>query len=105
MQIFKPVIRWWSLVNPRLIAYFSESLEVQIDRLVYRKGILSKSEIVIPFSRITNYSDDQNFFDRIFGVGNFRVETAGSNAPELTLIGYSHKLRDVLARALNPSKA
>jgi uncharacterized membrane protein YdbT with pleckstrin-like domain len=105
MQIFKPVIRWWSLVNPRLIAYFSESLEVQIDRLVYRKGILSKSEIVIPFSRITNYSDDQNFFDRIFGVGNFRVETAGSIAPELTLIGYSHKLRDVLAQALNSSKA
>jgi uncharacterized membrane protein YdbT with pleckstrin-like domain len=101
MQTFKPVIRWWSLVNPRVIAHFSESLEVYQDRLMYRKGILNKSEVVIPFSKITNYSADQNLFDRIFGVGNFRIETAGSSiAPELLLGGYSYQLRDILARSL-----
>jgi len=106
VQTFKPVIRWWSFVNFRLIAHFSESLEVQQDRLVYRKGILDKSEVVIPFARITNYSADQNFFDRIFGVANFKVETAGSNiAPELALVGYSYKLREILAQALNPGSA
>ena len=100
MQSFKPVIRWWSLVNMRLIAHFSETLDVYEDRLMYRKGILSKSEVVIPFSRVTNYAADQNIFDRIFRVGNFRVETAGSVTPELTLMGYSYKLKDILTRAL-----
>ncbi len=100
MQSFKPVIRWWSLVNPRIIAHFSETLDVYEDNLMYRKGLLNKSEVVIPFSRVTNYAAEQNLFDRIFGVGDFKIETAGSVAPELTLIGYSYKLRDILARSL-----
>jgi uncharacterized membrane protein YdbT with pleckstrin-like domain len=101
MQTFKPVIRWWSLVNLRLIAHFSETLEIRADRLMYRKGILNKSEVVIPFSKITNYSADQNIFDRIFEVGNFRIETAGSSiAPELMLIGYSYKLRDIFSQSI-----
>jgi uncharacterized membrane protein YdbT with pleckstrin-like domain len=100
MQSFKPVIRWWSLVNPRIIAHFSERLDVHEDRLMYRKGIFSKSEVVIPFSRITNYAADQTLLDRIFGAGDFRVETAGSITPELTLIGYSYRLRDLLSYAL-----
>jgi len=100
MQSFKPVIRWWSLVNPRIIAHFSETLEVHEDRFMYCKGIFSKSEVIIPFTRITNYAADQSFLDRIFGAGDFRVETAGSVAPELTLMGYSYKLRDILNRAL-----
>jgi membrane protein YdbS with pleckstrin-like domain len=103
MQTFKPAIRWWSLVRPRIIAHFSETLEVHPDRLMYRKGILSENEVVIPFSRITNYSVDQNLFDRMFGIGNFRIETAGSIAPELTLVGYSYQLRDILAQSLNIS--
>ena len=106
MQSFRPVIRWWSFVKCRLIAHFSEILEVHPDRLIYRKGILSKSETVIPFARITNYSADQNVFDRIFGTVDFRVETAGSNiTPELHLIGYSSKLREVLSQALDRAKA
>jgi membrane protein YdbS with pleckstrin-like domain len=85
-----------------LIAHFSEVLEVHPDRLVFRRGILSKSVVVIPFSRITNYSADQNLFDRVFGTADFRVETAGSNiTPELFLMGYSFRLRDILARSLN----
>lgn len=102
MQTFKPVIRWWSLVNPRIIAHFSESLTVGEDRFIFQKGIFNKSEIVIPFARITNYAADQTLFDRIFGLGNFKIETAGSTiTPELTLTGYSYKLRDILAQSLN----
>ena len=103
MQSFKPVIRWWSLVNPRIIAHFSERLDVYEDSLMYQTGIFSKSEVVIPFSRVTNYAADQNLLDRVFGVGNFRIETAGSVAPELILIGYSYSLRDLLARSMKAS--
>ncbi len=100
MQSFKPIIRWWSLVNPRVIAHFSETLDIYEDRLMYRKGIFNRSEVVVPFSRVTNYAAEQSLFDRIFRIGNFRIETAGSVAPELTLIGYSYKLRDILSSAL-----
>jgi uncharacterized membrane protein YdbT with pleckstrin-like domain len=106
MQTYRPVIRWWSIVNPRILAHFSESLVVQSDRFIFRKGILDKSEVVIPFARITNYADQQTMFDRIFGISNFKIETAGSSiAPELTLKGYPDDLRDVLARALGRSPA
>jgi len=106
MLIFKPVIRWWSLVRPRILAHFTETLEVHDDRLLYRKGLLSKSEVVIPFSHIANYSAEQSLFDRIFGVGNFKIESVGSNlAPELTLIGYPYKLSGLLARALDARRA
>ena len=102
METYRPVIRWWSFVNPRLTAHFSESLEVYPDRLIFKKGIFSKSEVVIPFSRITNYSHQQSAIDNLFNIGNYKIETAGSSiAPELTLSGYSDKLREVLARALN----
>jgi len=104
MQSFKPVIRWWSLVNPRVIAHFSETLDIYEDRLMYRRGIFSKSEAVIPFARVTNYAVEQNLFDRIFGVGNFKVETAGSISPELVLTGYSYKLKDILTQALKASR-
>lgn len=101
MATYKPTIRWWSLVDMRLGAHFTESLEVGADRLTFHKGAISENEIVIPFSRITNYSDHQGLFDRIFGVGNFVVETAGSIAPELILRGYPVQLREVLSAAVN----
>ena len=100
MQIFKPVFRWWSFVNPRLIAHFSETLEVRNDRLIFIEGIFDKNEKVIPFSSITNYSADQTFFDRIFQVADFTVETAGTMAPELELNGYSYELREILSHAI-----
>jgi uncharacterized membrane protein YdbT with pleckstrin-like domain len=102
MQTFKPAIRWWAPLSPRIIAHFSETLLVHNDRLIYRRGIFNKSEVAIPFARITNYAAEQSFFDRIFGIGNFRVETAAANiSPELLLTGYPYALRDILARALN----
>lgn len=104
MPLYRPAIRWWSLRNMRLSARFSESLEVLDDRLVLRRGLFSKNEIVVPFSRITNYSASQSFFDRIFNIAHFRIETAGSMASELTLSGYPEVLRDVLAEAVDFSQ-
>ena len=104
MPTYRPTIRWWSLVGSRLIAHYTESLEVRHDRFVLRTGVFTKSEIVIPFSRITNYSAEQTIFDRMFGIWYFTIETAGSIAPELILSGYPSKIRDALSRAIEPHK-
>ncbi len=101
METYRPVIRWWSFVNPRLIAHFTESVDVYPDRLVFKRGVFSRSEVVIPFARITNYAHQQSFIDNIFNIGNYKIETAGSSiAPELALTGYSDRFREVLSRAL-----
>lgn len=101
MSDYRPKVRWWSLRDMRLAAHFTESLEVMDDRLVLRKGVFNKDEIVVPFSRITNYSASQSFFDRIFNIAHFRIETAGSMTSELTLSGYPESLRRVLAEAVD----
>ena len=101
MTIYRPAIRWWSLRDTKLIAHFNESLEVLDDRLVLRKGTFSKTETVIPFARITNYVVNQSFFDRVFNICHFHIETAGSIAPELNLAGYPESLRDILAKAVD----
>ena len=101
MEKFRPKIRWWSLVDSRLLAYFTESLEVWDDRFVMRKGIFSKNETIIPFSSITNYSSKQSFLDRIFNICQLIIETAGSINPELNLRGYPEKLLEVFAQAID----
>ncbi len=101
MEKFRPKIRWWSLVDSRLLAHYSETLEVWDDRFVMRRGILSKNETVIPFSSITNYSSQQSFFDRVFNICRLVIETAGSINPELDLRGYPEKLLEVFADAVD----
>jgi len=100
MQTYRPAIRWWSLVDMRLMAHFSETLDVTEDRFVLTRGLLAKSETVVPFSRITNYSVSQSMLDRIFGLCNYIIETASSPLPEINLRGYPQALRDTLSRAL-----
>lgn len=96
MQRFSPAIRWWSIVNPRLIAHFSETVDILADRIVFSKGVFNKTQVVIPVSKITNYSINQSFLERIFGVSDFVFETAGSTGPELILKSYPNRLKDAL---------
>jgi len=104
MRTYRPAIRWWSLIDSRLIAHYTETLEVHRDRFVLRTGVFTKSETVIPFSRITNYSAEQTIFDRMYGIWYFTIETAGSITTELILSGYPGRLRDVLSRAVETAK-
>ncbi len=97
MQRFHPAFRWWSIVNPRLIAHFSESVDIHEDRIVLSKGVFNKSQVVMPTSKITNYSINQSFLERIFGVSDFVFETAGSSGPELILKSYPNRLKEALA--------
>ncbi len=97
MQRLSPSIRWWSLVHMRLIAHFSETVDIYDDRIVFSKGVFNKSQVVVPTSKITNYSINQSFLERLFGVSDFVFETAGSAGPELVLTSYPNRLKEALA--------
>jgi len=48
--------------------------------ITYKSGILSTRDIVLPFSKITETGYYQTLFQRIFGVGNLRLDTLGGSA-------------------------
>jgi uncharacterized membrane protein YdbT with pleckstrin-like domain len=54
------------------------------DRLRYELGILSKSTRTIQLPKVQDVRVDQSFGQRLFGVGNLSIETAGE-ASRLTI--------------------
>jgi len=55
--------------------YFYDLTEKE---LIIRKGVISRREVVIPFSRIQDIYVDQDFWDRIFGLYDIHVATAAT---------------------------
>jgi putative membrane protein len=50
------------------------------DELVLRSGVLNRQNRVIPLSRVQNVEVRQSLLQRVFGVAELRVETAGAGA-------------------------
>lgn len=71
------------------------------EELIYRSGVLRRRQRVIPLGRVQNIEVRQSFVQRLTGVAELRVETAGSGAePEaaLSVLGLSDAglVRDAL---------
>jgi uncharacterized membrane protein YdbT with pleckstrin-like domain len=66
--VVQPVLTWWT------------SLYVlTTERLMTRKGLVSKSGIEIPLENITNVNFSQTMVERIIGAGDLLVESAGTS--------------------------
>ena len=62
------------------VLYFrSLTYEIDDDEFVLRKGILGRSEKILPYGRIQHITIAQDFWERIFGIANVNVETADPN--------------------------
>ncbi|MDO8055368.1 MAG: PH domain-containing protein [Candidatus Hermodarchaeota archaeon] len=76
-----------------------------------RKGIISITRKHVPFRTITNISTTAGPFDRIFGIGNVNIETAGYSGqkmgPEEKLEGFEfyEELRDFILQELRKFRA
>lgn len=70
------------------LSYFIEE-----DRVVVVKGILTKKQQNIPYRAITDFMLQRSLYDRIFGIGEIRIQTAGqSRSPS----GYEGQLSGLL---------
>jgi uncharacterized membrane protein YdbT with pleckstrin-like domain len=56
------------------------------DRLRYELGIFSRSTRTIQISKVQDVQVDQTLFQRMFGIGNLSIETAGETS-RLTIAG------------------
>lgn len=76
-----------------------------------RKGIIRITRKHVPFRTITNISTTAGPFDRLFGIGNVNIETAGysgkQSGPEEKLEGFEfyEELRDFILQELRTFRA
>lgn len=63
-----PYVRWWTT---RYV--------LTTERLITRRGLVSKSGIEIPLENITNVNFSQTVVERVIGAGDLLVESAGES--------------------------
>lgn len=78
--------------------YFTLRYWITGDDLIVKQGVIIREERHIPLERIQAIDSTQNLLQRIFGVVEVRVETAGSNKPEAHLRVLSIAARDRLRK-------
>lgn len=84
------VLLMWLISMPAVILWY-RNLEyvIEEDKVIIRKGILTKIQQNIPMMMITDFRLQRTLYDRALGIGSIQVQTAGQAA---TATGYEGKL-------------
>ena len=87
----------WIAIACLLIPPYCRSIsyELRDDELVVRRGIITKSEDVVPYRMVTNVTVKRGLLDRWLGIGTLLVHTAGfsqQSSAEATLSGLTNWL-------------
>lgn len=61
----------------RYAQWLTTDFVLTTDRLIYRKGIISRTGREIPLERVNDVSFNQNLLQRMIGAGNLLVESGG----------------------------
>ena len=77
---FVPIVAFVVLIWPLPGALRRQFTKTTItgDRLHYETGVLAKTTRTIQLSKLQDLRVDQTFTQRMFGVGNLSIETAGA---------------------------
>ena len=62
------------------ITWVTTNFVITTDRIIYRRGVLSKHGIEIPLERVNTVFFSQRILERIVGSGDLVIESAGSAA-------------------------
>lgn len=85
---------WLALAHILVAPYYrSISYELADEEVIVRKGIVTKTENVVPYRMITNVSVKRGPLDRLLGMGTLEIHTAGHSqnaSPEAQLSGLSN---------------
>ena len=110
----------WMLPALILLPYYVRSIEYSVKaesgetmpEIYVKKGVVTVTRKHVPFRTITNISSNAGPFDRLFGIGNVEIETAGysgssKTGPEEKLEGvvFYEEVRDFILNELRRFKA
>jgi len=70
----------WFVV--RLLGWLNTNFVLTSDRIITRRGVLTKSGIEIPLERINTVFFNQRLFERMVGAGDLAIESAGERGTE-----------------------
>lgn len=80
----------WLIAVPILVLWHRNlSYAIEPQRIVIRKGILTRIQQNIPFSMVTDFRLQRSLYDRALGIGSIQVQTAGQGVAGA---GYEGKL-------------
>ncbi len=66
----------------RLLGWNNTNFVLTSDRIVSRRGVLTKSGVEIPLERINTVFFNQRFVERLVGAGDLGIESAGERGSE-----------------------
>jgi uncharacterized membrane protein YdbT with pleckstrin-like domain len=77
---FGVILLMW-LISVPLIILWIKNLHyfIEDDRVTIYKGILTKQQQNIPYRAITDFVLRRSLYDRLFGIGAIRIQTAGQS--------------------------
>jgi uncharacterized membrane protein YdbT with pleckstrin-like domain len=66
----------------RLLGWNNTNFVLTSDRIITRRGVLTKSGVEIPLERINTVFFNQRLFERMVGAGDLAIESAGERGTE-----------------------
>jgi uncharacterized membrane protein YdbT with pleckstrin-like domain len=72
-------LAWFGI---RYLKWISTNFVVTTDRVIHRVGVIAKKGIEIPLERINTVFFQQSIFERMFGLGDLGIESAGERGAE-----------------------
>lgn len=70
--------------------YSARGYDMGDDRLRVAKGLLFRSDTVVPFGRVQHIDVNQGPLERLFGLATLTLYTAGSHNASVTVPGLGH---------------
>ncbi|MEE4316250.1 MAG: PH domain-containing protein [Erythrobacter sp.] len=72
--------------------YNARGYQISADRLRVVRGILWRSDTVVPFGRVQHIDVDQGPLERFFGIATMTLHTAGNHNASVSLPGLGEEL-------------
>ena len=80
----------WLIVRAPLRRYHARGYQMGGDRLRVVRGLIFRSDTVVPFGRVQHIDVQQGPLERAYGLGTLVVHTAGNHNASVSLPGLGH---------------
>ena len=88
------ILLMWIISAPIMLLWIKNlSYFIEDDKIVIKKGIITKIKQNIPFRMVTDFMLERTLYDRWLGIGSIKIQTAGQTQ---NATGYEGKLAGLI---------